>query len=132
MFACIPVIKKALAHQESQAAMGPATNFTYLMLCAPPPPPHPLPPGLANIAALSLAIDYPTLASIPHSVINGYKNVLAVALETDVLFPQAEKVCGCVENESSSSRAMRVCRLAEAIVNRTWQPIWGSSNWTCT
>lgn len=48
--------------------------------------------GLANIAALSLEVDYPTLASIPHSVINGYKNVLAVALETDVLFPLAEKV----------------------------------------
>jgi large subunit ribosomal protein LP0 len=52
--------------------------------------------GLANIAALSLEVDYPTLASIPHSVINGYKNVLAVALETDVLFPLAEKVRWCV------------------------------------
>lgn len=55
--------------------------------------------GLANIAALSLEVDYPTLASIPHSVINGYKNVLAVALETDCLFPLAEKVgdvlCNC-------------------------------------
>jgi hypothetical protein len=48
--------------------------------------------AIANIAALSLAIDIPTMASIPHSVINGYKNVLAVALETGVLFPKAEKV----------------------------------------
>jgi hypothetical protein len=48
--------------------------------------------ALANIAALSLATDYPTLASLPHSVINGYKNVLAIAVETDYTFPLAEKV----------------------------------------
>jgi hypothetical protein len=48
--------------------------------------------ALANIAALSLATNYPTLASIPHSVINGYKNVLAIAVETDYSFPLAEKV----------------------------------------
>jgi large subunit ribosomal protein LP0 len=48
--------------------------------------------GLANVAALSMAANYPTLASIPHSVINGYKNVLAIALETDYSFPLADKV----------------------------------------
>lgn len=48
--------------------------------------------ALANVAALSLAANYPTLASIPHSVINGYKNVLAIAVETDYSFPLAEKV----------------------------------------
>ncbi len=48
--------------------------------------------GIANVAALSLAANYPTLASIPHSVVNGYKNVLAIAVETDYSFPLAEKV----------------------------------------
>jgi len=48
--------------------------------------------ALANVAALSLAVDFPTLASIPHSVVNGYKNVLAIALETEYTFPLAEKV----------------------------------------
>jgi large subunit ribosomal protein LP0 len=48
--------------------------------------------ALANVAALSLATNYPTLASIPHSVVNGYKNVLAIAVETDYSFPLAEKV----------------------------------------
>eukprot|EP00898_Chlorokybus_atmophyticus_P009050 jgi/Chlat1/9146/Chrsp97S08395 len=48
--------------------------------------------GVQTIAALGLAIDYPTLASIPHSIINSYKNVLAVAVETDYSFPLAEKV----------------------------------------
>lgn len=41
---------------------------------------------------MCLQIGYPTLASIPHSVINGYKKVLAVAVETDYSFPLADKV----------------------------------------
>lgn len=48
--------------------------------------------GVRNIASVCLQIGYPTLASIPHSIINGYKRVLAVAVETDYSFPLAEKV----------------------------------------
>uniref|UniRef100_A0A3Q0SQC0 Large ribosomal subunit protein uL10 n=1 Tax=Amphilophus citrinellus TaxID=61819 RepID=A0A3Q0SQC0_AMPCI len=48
--------------------------------------------GVRNVASVCLEIGYPTLASIPHSVINGYKRVLAVALETDYSFPLADKV----------------------------------------
>jgi len=46
--------------------------------------------GVANIAALSLAIGYPTLASVPHSIANGFKNLLAVAAVTDISFKEAE------------------------------------------
>jgi len=45
-----------------------------------------------NIASLGLAIGYPTVASLPHSVIRGYKNVLAISLGTDYVIPQAEKL----------------------------------------
>ncbi|XP_075870309.1 large ribosomal subunit protein uL10 [Nelusetta ayraudi] len=48
--------------------------------------------GVRNIASVCLEIGYPTLASVPHSIINGYKKVLAVAVETDYSFPLAEKV----------------------------------------
>jgi len=48
--------------------------------------------GVRNIASVCLEIGYPTLASIPHSIINGYKRVLAVAVETDYSFPLADKV----------------------------------------
>ncbi|XP_077079019.1 large ribosomal subunit protein uL10 [Siphateles boraxobius] len=48
--------------------------------------------GVRNIASVCLQIGYPTLASIPHSIINTYKRVLAVAVETDYSFPMAEKV----------------------------------------
>jgi len=44
--------------------------------------------GIANIAAVSLAIGYPTAASVPHSMINGFKNVAAVCLEADIDIPQ--------------------------------------------
>jgi len=48
--------------------------------------------GVANVAALSLAISYPTIASVPHSVVNGMKNLLAVAAVTDITFKEAEMV----------------------------------------
>jgi hypothetical protein len=62
--------------------------------------------AIANIASISLAVDYPTLAAVPHIVINGYKNLLAIAVETEYSFPLADKVraalplllagcCGC-------------------------------------
>lgn len=51
---------------------------------------------------MCLQIGYPTLASIPHSVINGYKRVLAVAVETDYSFPLADKVKICFPLENAS------------------------------
>lgn len=46
--------------------------------------------GVTNVASVSLAIGYPTRASVPHSIVNGFKNLLAVAVETDITFEQAE------------------------------------------
>jgi len=48
--------------------------------------------GVANIASLSLAIGYPTVASAPHSIVNGFKNLLAIAAATEVTFKEAETV----------------------------------------
>ncbi|EFC42250.1 predicted protein [Naegleria gruberi] len=45
-----------------------------------------------NVAALGLALDMPNEASIPHSVANTFKNLLAIAAGTEFSFPQAEKV----------------------------------------
>lgn len=47
--------------------------------------------GVRNIAALSLMIGYPTVASAPHSMVNGFKRLLAIAVGTDFTFKQAEK-----------------------------------------
>jgi len=48
--------------------------------------------GVRNVAAVSLAIGYPTVASAPHSIVNGFKNLLAIAATTDVTFKEAETV----------------------------------------
>jgi len=44
--------------------------------------------GVANIAAVSLAIGYPTVASVPHSIANGFRNIMAIAAATDIEFDQ--------------------------------------------
>lgn len=48
--------------------------------------------GIRNVAAASLQVGYPTKASVPHSIANGFKNLLAIAAATDVTFKQAEKL----------------------------------------
>jgi len=48
--------------------------------------------AIRNVASLCLGANYPTIVSLPHSIINAYKNVLAIAVETDYTFPLAEKV----------------------------------------
>jgi len=48
--------------------------------------------GVNNVAALSLQIGHPTVVSVPHSVINGFKNLVAISLETSYDFPAAEKI----------------------------------------
>lgn len=45
--------------------------------------------GVANLAAVCLQIGYPTIASAPHSIANGFKNLLAIAATTDVEFKEA-------------------------------------------
>uniref|UniRef100_UPI00358FDCE5 large ribosomal subunit protein uL10 n=1 Tax=Myxine glutinosa TaxID=7769 RepID=UPI00358FDCE5 len=57
--------------------------------------------GVRNVASVCLEIGYPTMASISHSIINGYKRVLAVAMETDYSFPLAEKVKEMLANPSA-------------------------------
>jgi large subunit ribosomal protein LP0 len=48
--------------------------------------------GVSMVTSLALAISYPTLAAAPHMFINGFKNLLAIAVATEYSFPQADKV----------------------------------------
>ncbi|XP_006815335.1 large ribosomal subunit protein uL10-like [Saccoglossus kowalevskii] len=48
--------------------------------------------GIAQIASVCLEIGYPTVASVPHSIVNGFKNLLALAAETDIEFKEAEQM----------------------------------------
>lgn len=61
--------------------------------------------GLNNVAAISLALGFPTLASVPHSLINGFKRLLAVPLATDYSFPAADRLKEALANPSAFAAA---------------------------
>jgi len=61
--------------------------------------------GINNVAGLSLALGYPTLASLPHALSAAYKNVLSVAVETEYSFPAAEKIKEYIKNPSAFAAA---------------------------
>jgi len=61
--------------------------------------------GIANVASLSLGVNFPTVASFPHVFLHAYKNVLAIALGTDYVFPQAELIKQMVENPDAFASA---------------------------
>uniref|UniRef100_A0A4X2KV46 Large ribosomal subunit protein uL10 n=1 Tax=Vombatus ursinus TaxID=29139 RepID=A0A4X2KV46_VOMUR len=48
--------------------------------------------GIRNVVNFCLQTGYPTVVSVPCLIINGYKWVLSVAVETEYTFPLAEKV----------------------------------------
>jgi len=48
--------------------------------------------GVVNLTCVSLAIGYPTIASVPHVVVNGFKNLLAIAAATEIEFKEAETI----------------------------------------
>lgn len=61
--------------------------------------------GIANVASVSLAIGYPTPASVPHSIVNGFKNVLSLAVATEYEFKQAEQVFEYLKDPSKFAAA---------------------------
>jgi len=61
--------------------------------------------GLNRVASLSLEIGFPTLASLPHSLANAYKNVLAVSVETDYTFPASQKIKDYIANPTAHAVA---------------------------
>jgi len=54
--------------------------------------------AIKTIATVSLAVNYPTLPSIIHSVVNSYKKVLAVAIETEYSWPEIDELKDRIAN----------------------------------
>ena len=61
--------------------------------------------GIRNIAALRRELAIPSLAAAPHALIDGYKNLLAIAVETEYSFPLAEKVKAYLADPSAFASA---------------------------
>uniref|UniRef100_A0A8C0D9S5 60S acidic ribosomal protein P0 n=1 Tax=Balaenoptera musculus TaxID=9771 RepID=A0A8C0D9S5_BALMU len=70
--------------------------------------------GVRNVASICLQIGYPTVASVPHSIISGYKRVLALSVETDYTFPLAEKVKAFLAGPSAFVAAAPVAAASTA------------------
>lgn len=52
--------------------------------------------GISTIASISLALGYPTIAAVPHLLVNGYKKVFSVAMGSEFSFEAADKVSDCL------------------------------------
>lgn len=70
--------------------------------------------AIAAITAISLAANYPTLPSVMHSVVNGYKKVLAVAVETEISWPEIEELKDRIANPDAYAAAAPVAAAAAA------------------
>jgi len=76
--------------------------------------------GIKTIAAISLALKYPTIVSIPHLLVNAYKNLLAISLATEYTFDGSEKVKEYLANpEAFASAAPAATEAAPAAAAET-------------
>jgi len=61
--------------------------------------------AINTIASISLAVGYPTLPSVGHSVVNHYKNVLALSIATDYTFEGSEAIKDRLANPEAYAAA---------------------------
>lgn len=61
--------------------------------------------AIATITTVSLATNYPTLPSVIHSLVNGYKKALAVAVETDYSWEGIEELKDRIANPDAYAAA---------------------------
>lgn len=61
--------------------------------------------AISTVAAVSLALNFPTLPSVIHSLVNTYKKALAVAIETDYSWPEIEELKDRIANPEAYAAA---------------------------
>merc|ERR1711981_837516 len=61
--------------------------------------------GVNQIAAVSLNIGYPTVASAPHSIANAFRKLMAIAASTEITFKEAETVKDFLANPDAYASA---------------------------
>jgi len=71
--------------------------------------------GIKNVAAISVSTGLPTVASVPYSILLGFANLLAIAVETDYTFKEAEAIKEFIANpEAFASAAPAAASSADA------------------
>jgi len=68
--------------------------------------------GVTNVAALSLQVGLPTVASAPYALVNAYRDILAVALATEFSFPAADKLKELLSNPEALAAAVKASAAA--------------------
>lgn len=61
--------------------------------------------AITTIASISLAINYPSLPSVIHSIVNSYKNVISVAIETDYSWESIDELKDRIANPDKYASA---------------------------
>jgi len=70
--------------------------------------------AITTIAAISLAANFPTLPSVIHSVVNSYKKVLAVAVETEYSWPEIDDLKDRIANPDAYASSAPVAAASDA------------------
>jgi len=66
--------------------------------------------GVNKVAAISMAIGFPTVASLPHIINNSYKKLVSIALATDITFEQVAKLKELLSNPEALLAAQKAAQ----------------------
>jgi len=78
--------------------------------------------GVRNLTCVSLAIGYPTAASVPHIIAHAFKNLVSVSLATEYTFPAAAKIKELLSDPAKMAAAAAAAAAATATVTKAAAP----------
>jgi len=78
--------------------------------------------GIKNIAAISLRVGHPTLASIPHSVVFGYKKIFSISLATSYVIKGTAQIKKLLEDPEALAAALAASAAPSNVVGQHSAP----------
>ncbi|EEH37880.1 60S acidic ribosomal protein P0 [Paracoccidioides lutzii Pb01] len=75
--------------------------------------------AIRTITAISLATNFPTLPSVMHSLVNSYKNLIAIALETEYGWSEVDTLKDRIANPEAYAAAAPAAAAAETKAEET-------------
>jgi len=70
--------------------------------------------GVTRVASLSLALSFPTLAAVPHVLINGFKKIAAISLATDYDIEQTKDLKALLSDPEALAKAAAAAAAASS------------------
>jgi len=78
--------------------------------------------GVKQLAALSLQINVPTIAAVPHYFATAYKKILSISIATDYTFERAEKIKKLLSDPEALAAAQAAAAASAAPSNNNAAP----------